>query len=324
MPLQQLVNQFRSLDLESMRPPGFLARMHRQQEEKVAKVHSGSGWKKIDYCPSCDSTDRSPEFGAFEIQIVRCQSCDLRYCSSQPRNLEDVYFGDTYVSHAKENYLSNVDYRTERFSPERIHLIQSYFPFRAGQSILDIGCGTGWFLEYARTAGYQVFGHEYADHLAQWTEANRKFRVYRGDLTKIQEQFDIITLFDVLEHVPSPKELFANVKRLLRPEGIAVVFTPNFDSLGISLMQRQSNLIMPCDHLTYFTLKSSGFLARKFGFEILLNVTKGLDIGDLKGLYDLEGIECPTSFWQQASDLLQPLLDEKGLGNHLRLIVKNN
>jgi 2-polyprenyl-3-methyl-5-hydroxy-6-metoxy-1,4-benzoquinol methylase len=129
-------------------------------------------------------------------------------------------------------------------------------------------------------------------------------------------------MFDLIEHVENPIHLINECKRLLQSDGILVIFTPNFDSLAISIMREDSNLISPAEHLTYFNEKAVLTLAQKVQLELAYYSTNGIDLGDLKSFYesldkkDL-ALACNTLF-----NYLQPLVDAAGAGNHLRFILK--
>ena len=78
-----------------------------------------------------------------------------------PRDLAEVYEGESYLQESKSSYLSNVDYRLRRFASERLGILAADKPFKGGQRLLDVGCGTGWFLRAAKERDYQVAGFEF-------------------------------------------------------------------------------------------------------------------------------------------------------------------
>jgi 2-polyprenyl-3-methyl-5-hydroxy-6-metoxy-1,4-benzoquinol methylase len=84
-----------------------------------------------------------------------------------------------------------------------------------------------------------------------------------------------------LEHVSDPRALLSAIRAHLNPGGVALLFTPNFDSLGIALLREQSSLIMPAEHLFYFTPVSLRRLIEGTPLDILEFQTKGMDIADV-------------------------------------------
>ena len=106
----------------------------------------------------------------------------LRKNAEEPR---EVYQGQSYLEQSKSGYLSNVDYRLRRFAAERLESSPPNKPFTAGQRLLDVGCGTGWFLRAAKERGYDVSGFEFSSALARFTEGSVGCSVHDSDLAAI-------------------------------------------------------------------------------------------------------------------------------------------
>jgi 2-polyprenyl-3-methyl-5-hydroxy-6-metoxy-1,4-benzoquinol methylase len=240
-----------------------------------------------------------------------------------PRNLSEVYSGVEYLQQAKAAYLTNVDYRIQRFATERVNLIRRFLTVPDRVALLDIGCGTGWFLGYAKCVGFSVSGYEFSPDLVSFTSQQIGCEVYSGDISEVPGQFDVITLFDVVEHVPNPAELVTMLGDRLNEGGIILIYTPNFDSVGISVMRDRSNLVVPSRHLTYFNRQSISVLANLAKMRVDWFETAGIDIGDIKSLFEpMEERPADNELWQQLSDAVQPVIDKAGLGNHLRAILR--
>ncbi len=309
-----------SLDLAQMRPPGFLARMRQSEVELIDKVSQGAGWIDNPACLVCGSAQREPRWPAHGVMLLRCVDCGHHYFERMPRNLAEVYEGPAYLEQSKDSYLANVDYRLRRFARERLDILAADKPFVRGQTLLDVGCGTGWFLRAAKERGYEVSGFEFSAALARFTADNVACSVYT-ELHAISARFDIATLFDVIEHVPSPIDTLSAVRDVLRPGGIVLVFCPNFESLAISAARAESNLVMPTRHLSYFTRTSVQRLCELTGMRLLWYRTAGIDIGDIMAWQESRGMPRNLSLWQSLSDTLQPAIDALQIGNHLRFMA---
>lgn len=310
-----------NLDLAQMRPLGFVRKMRQYEEELIDKVSKGDGWIDNTRCLVCGSTSREPQWRAHAVMLFECLDCGHRYFERMPRNLAEVYEGQSYLEQSKSGYLSNVDYRLRRFATERLAILAANKPIIAGQRLLDVGCGTGWFLRAAKERGYDVSGFEFSSALARFTADSVGCTVYDSDLAAIGSRFDIVTLFDVIEHVPRPVHTLKVVRSLLQPAGVTLVFCPNFDSVAIRASQAESNLVMPTRHLSYFTKRSVHKLCTLAGMELMWFKTAGIDIGDIMAWYESRGMQRDLSLWQKMSDTLQPAIDELEVGNHLRFMA---
>lgn len=323
MSYQRCVSEFRPIDLSKMREQGFLEKMLEITKSHVDLVNKKSGWQRIDECPVCKNTSEVVEFEKFGINIVRCNKCSLRYSKKIPLNSADFYSGEEYLHKSIEVYHKNVLYRKERFGKERINLILEHITTRE-KKLLDVGCGTGWFLDLAREYGFQVFGQEHSKSLSGWTAKQLNIKVFNCSVADIDEscKFDVITMFDVLEHVPDPVHLLIDCKKKLVEKGIIVIFTPNFDSLAINVMKEMSNLISPTDHITYFTKESIHVLAKKVCLAVIHYQTCGIDLGDLKSYFEWKKNEYLSLGCEALYNVIQPTVDRSESGNHLRCILQ--
>jgi 2-polyprenyl-3-methyl-5-hydroxy-6-metoxy-1,4-benzoquinol methylase/Zn ribbon nucleic-acid-binding protein len=310
-----------SLDLAQMRPAGFLQRMRQSELQLIDKVSNGAGWIDNPACLVCRGTQREPVWRAHGIMLLRCLVCGHHYFERMPRDLTEVYEGPAYLEQSKGSYLANLDYRLRRFARERLDILGAHKPFGRGQSLLDVGCGTGWFLRAAKERGYEINGFEFSAALARFTAETVGCTVHHSHLTAIGASFDIATLFDVIEHVPDPVDTLRAVRAALKPGGLVLVFCPNFDSLAIRASGAESNLVMPTRHLSYFTRSSVQRLCALTGMKLLWYRTAGIDIGDLMAWYESRGMPRDLPLWQSISDTLQPAIDALQAGNHLRFMA---
>jgi len=318
------LEQFKSMDLIQMRPLGFLENILDRQLVNKTSVDNGEGWSERNQCPICKKENSEYQFSKFEFDLVKCKECNTAYFNVIPNNTNDVYSAPQALDHSKAGYLINKDYRKIRFAEERINLIEEYIDKTInGISILDVGCGTGWFLETAKEKGAACYGLELGEQLAQFTSERLEIPIWNCELEELKtdKKFDVITMFDLIEHVKDPVRLIACAKSLLTEKGIILIFTPQFDSAAIQIMKEKSNLIMPAEHLSYFTEETVQYLAKVTDMEIKYYATKGIDLGDLKGLADFEGDFEKSKYFIEMYDILQPSIDASGNGNHLRAIL---
>ena len=187
--------------------------------------------------------------------------------------------------------------------------------------MLDFGCGTGWFLEEAKKH-YKVSGVEYSDSIRKWLKTKLNISSFK-DMTKIRDKYDIITAFDVIEHVSSPLIFLKNLKKNLKKDGIILIYTPNIDSLGFSYLKEKNNLLCPPYHLFYFNKNSFEYLCKKIDMKIIETQFKGLDIGDIYGLMNRERNFKTANYLKKNLNYLQDFVDKTKFSNHIRFVIKN-
>lgn len=136
-------------------------------------------------------------------------------------------------------------------------------------SLLDIGCGAGVFLSVARSR-WRTKGVE----LCTWAvrEARQKFQldVHEGTLEDAglkDDSFDAVTMLDVIEHLPNPRETLEQVRRVVRPGGIVFVMTPDIGSPVARLMGSWWWGLRPA-HLYYFNRRNLSELLGNTGFDV--------------------------------------------------------
>lgn len=324
--LAKALSDYIEIDFNSMRPPGFLEKEASQIHTNVRNVDRGEGWIPNLHCPSCGSNRRKVRIERFGRQVLQCLDCDLGYMDSFPANVEDVYSQTGYLESHEINYLQNVDYRKKRFAMERLDIIRRHLHKTPSEShLLDVGCGTGWFLEVAKDQGFKVSGLEIGKQLAEYTSKKLGAPIHTLALTDLPatEVFDVITMFDVLEHVNDPRTVLKSLREHLNPGGIGVIFTPNLDSVGITILQDVSSLIMPAEHLFCFTPASLRRMINETPLDIVEFQTKGMDIPDLYSYFrDVAGSQPVADFLAERGSILQAVIDSAGCANHMRFIVR--
>lgn len=142
---------------------------------------------------------------------------------------------------------------------------------RAGQTLLDIGCGNGDFLLNAREAGWDVAGID-PDPKAVAVATQRGLDVSVGSVESLTGRsgcYDAITLSHVLEHVHDPRLVVQAIHRLLKPGGVIYVDTPNIESRGAQFWGKNWRGLETPRHLVLFSLEGLVGLLKAVGFENL-------------------------------------------------------
>lgn len=149
--------------------------------------------------------------------------------------------------------------------------LQRFAGTAAAGRVLDVGCATGYFLEVAQEAGWDVFGVELSRFAAEAAQQRFGSRVFNGTLEQARYpdgHFDLVTLSDLLEHVPDPRSFLLEVARVLVPGGAVMVVTPDVKSLTAKVMgSRWSHYKR--EHLYYFSGETLARLLEETGFRVL-------------------------------------------------------
>lgn len=174
-----------------------------------------------------------------EFRLVRCNRCDLVYLNPRParQELEALYPEeyDQYTAALKESpRLARWD---RRYGLRK--RCQAILRFKSAGRLLDVGCATGDFLDVMREfPGWQVMGVELSAHAANYARLELGLDVLVGTLEENRlddASFDVVTLWNVLEHLPDPLATLREIRRILKPGGLLVMNTPNLDSLDARL-----------------------------------------------------------------------------------------
>ena len=198
-------------------------------------------------------------------RLVRCRQCGLQYVSPRPRGAEIV---EAYSQGDDPTYVSQVEARERTFG-EALTRIEKLHPARG--RLLDIGTAAGAFLAAARARGWDVEGCEPNRWLAEWGTRHYGIPIRPGDLFAQSfdpASFDVVTLWDVIEHTPDPARVIRKVSELLKPGGLLVVNYPDIGSWIARLLGRKWPFLSSV-HLYYFTRPTISRFLKQYGFEIL-------------------------------------------------------
>jgi SAM-dependent methyltransferase len=137
---------------------------------------------------------------------------------------------------------------------EILALIEAHLHARG--RLLEIGCGAGLFLAAAGRAGWQASGIEVSPVAVAFCRDTLGVEVVECDAEQMPATtapFDVVVMFDVIEHLFEPMAVLGAVRSILRPGGMLVITTPNFNALSRLVLGRQWAILSPLEHLFYFS-----------------------------------------------------------------------
>jgi SAM-dependent methyltransferase len=164
---------------------------------------------------------------------------------------------------------AHVEKKIDRFQKDKMALVRRHCP---GGSLLDVGCGVGHFVREAALAGYDASGIELSQEAIAFGRKTWGLPIKQGDLLEVnfpKKSFDVITLWQVLEHLAHPNESLEEIHKLLRDSGILVIAVPNLSSVQARLFRgRWYHLDVP-RHLFHYDPGSLRKLLANHGFKVL-------------------------------------------------------
>ncbi len=201
--------------------------------------------------------------------LYACGDCGFTFVFPTPTSV-GVYQED-YFSGATAGYgYVNYDSDKEPMVPVFEDYLRQVATFTQGRNLLDVGAATGFFLGIAKRFGYAVQGVDLSPYAAKCA-SEKGISVRTGTLSDVpaEETFDIITMFDVIEHVPDPIGELEQARTRLATGGVLVINTPDIGSWYARLMGMRWHLIVPPEHLSYFSRRTMQSLLEKKGFTVL-------------------------------------------------------
>ena len=224
---------------------------------------------ELSNCIICKGTNLKTMPAYSRAFLVKCQSCGLVFGKKNPSPEELTAH---YTNYPRYQSLSAI---TEKRYNE---LLDKFEPYRKNNNLIDLGCSNGLFLECAKKRGWNVYGTEYAQESIDYC-AKKDIKVFKSDKLPpefFKLEFDVVTSFEVIEHINTPNPEMDFTKKILRKGGAFYVTTPNFKSISRLLLKEKWNVIEYPEHLTYYTAKTLHNLMLKHGFTKQFLITTGI------------------------------------------------
>jgi 2-polyprenyl-3-methyl-5-hydroxy-6-metoxy-1,4-benzoquinol methylase len=217
-------------------------------------------------CLLCGNSDKIQVLFKSSRRILKCRVCGLVYAESNNASsnyTESYYRGNVYADYLKERDAihKNADRtlaRLERLVP--------------GRTLLDVGCATGFFLEAARARGWTVRGLEVSEYASDYARRELGLTVYTGSIVSPPDGlslFDVITLWDTIEHLDRPDQALSATYNLLHSHGVLVLTTGDYGSLLRRLTGRKWRLFADPTHNFFFDQHTLKKLLSQKGFHVL-------------------------------------------------------
>ncbi len=254
-------------------------------------------WSKFKNCPLCgqDANQFKDWFEDGSVKVAECGACHFKFLNPyvSPESMAEIYSSAESMTRANKKlsrYYENFETsETKKYFEYCVDVLGALTP--PGE-LLDIGCGRGKFLQAAKDAGWKVTGLEPAKEHADYANRVQGFNVLNTSIEQAflhQESFDVVTLWDVIEHLEHPKEILKKIFGAVRKGGYLLLATPNHQSLinfaaralyvaSGGMVKKPLSFLFVQEHVLYFTPQSLHRMVEECGFVPIKEMKTGTDI----------------------------------------------
>jgi len=221
-------------------------------------------------CPVCDSEDHSAKlFNKNGANHVKCQECGMVFVTPVLREsylMEYYQNNNSWLQVLGNEYQWELDKKKYKYA---LNLIKGFVK-SSKKNIIDVGCASGLFLDIAEQDGWNVFGVEInKDASRELVRKNIHYWDSIGDVIHSQKTFEVVTMWDLFEHLYHPGKVLELLAKVLRKGGILFVNIPNILSLSSRILQEKSNTFDGRCHINFFSDKTITILLKKYKFRVI-------------------------------------------------------
>jgi SAM-dependent methyltransferase len=229
---------------------------------------------KHEFCPICANDESVEIFNKDGYHHHRCTACDFIFvnpCLKPEAIIDNVYGNSDYPFFEAVNSESQLSFDRLRFLSV-IQVIREKFPEK--KSIYDIGCGSGFFLKLCKENGFNHIGgidalekaYLYAKDVLKLE--NISYGDYR-EVAKSDKKYDVVSMWELLDHVVHPKELLNFAESLLNPEGIIIISVRNGFSLAARVLRERCNMFLGYAHTNFWNNRTFDLIGKQYNLDLL-------------------------------------------------------
>ncbi len=243
-------------------------------------------------CINCEGTSFIPlyRFPKINKMIVKCEYCNILSLEPKPteEELKGIYDGGYFnnnklLSNKVTGIYGYVDYISERLNKQNgykknVQYINRYQIKGPNKSkLLDLGCGLGHFLDIAYDYGHDVSGVEFNNSAIEYIKNRYTYKIQTVDeFENSKETYDVITAYDVIEHVLDPVKTLHQLSSKVKTNGLLVILTTQARSITSRILgKRLEDFRRTSEHIYFFSPKNLSELLSKYGFEVLKVQSQG-------------------------------------------------
>lgn len=274
--------------IHTQKKQALLKKMMLKINKKVIKIKNAN--KKLKQCPICSSKKINDYVKAYQFNMSICKCCKLIFCNPYPNDEQlYTYYNSEMKTFENEFFRESFDNRVNLFKP-RVALIKKY---KKTGKLLDIGSAIGIFIE-ALNQNKTLFDITCCDlskaACKELKERYPHYKVLNDNFLNINssKKFDIISMWDTLEHIVDQNLLLKKINNLLKKDGIFIFSTPNTNSFEWQIAKEQHVQILPPGHVNLMNINNINILLEKNHLEMIDSYTlnASLDISYVKKLIE--------------------------------------
>ncbi len=207
--------------------------------------------------------------------IVQCSNCGHVFANMNltDEELQDIYrknyfFGDEY-----SNYIADKISIQKNFQ-RRLEVLQKFIDIERHNSLLEIGCAYGFFLELAKRRFKVAIGLDISEDSIRYARNVLGVDAYQSDFLKYDfsdQIFDVVCMWDTIEHLRDPHLYIEKLSFMIPKDGLIALTTGDIDSLIARIQRDRWRMIHPPTHIHYFSRRTISLLLNKYGFEPIQN-----------------------------------------------------
>ncbi len=231
-------------------------------------------------CNLCGSEARKPFMPENGRGLVQCESCGMVYVSPRP-DAAELYalYGETYFRNddngtvGYHNYIAD-ERNIRRTFNRRLDMLHRYIQPGSGRKLLDVGCAAGFFVDEAARRGWLVEGLDVSGFAVEYVTETYGHAAYNTSLLDADhlepESYSLLSMWDVIEHVPDPAANIARAADLLHSGGYFALITPDVGSLVAKLTgKRWIGYKLSEEHVYYFSVRTLSRMLNEAGFDVV-------------------------------------------------------
>jgi len=324
-----------------IRPERLMKKAERLLQEDIKRMLRRQDCFVKVPCPACASESHRFLFKKRGFKFVLCTECETMFVNPRPNFdlLNEFYTSSRYMKFWDDQIypLSEDSRRKKIFVPRVKRVLELCKKHKIDiELIVDVGAGFGTFCEEIgkKISFDKIIAVEPSLGLAK-TCRNKGITVIDKcieDAKLEAKKINVITNFELVEHVFSPKDFLLGCSRVLRKGGLMIITTLNIKGFDLSVLGKISDNIDGPSHLNYFHVQSLTHLLEQCGFEVLETLTPGkLDTelvrskiinGKFDGLINPFFRHLLVQEWDNCGESFQKFLAEHRLSSHLWIVAK--